>query len=101
MDLAEIKLARVRHETIRSLVAFLARGSSSAQRVGKRVLLLDFMLRAGEEDREKQKVLARRLGISEARVSARISDLARSLESLRTVSSPAESRGDATLPHDE
>jgi hypothetical protein len=80
--LGDIERRRIRHETIRATVQWLARAAKSPRRVGLRVLLLDFALR-DPEAREKQKEFAARVGLSEARISAGITGLLASLDELR------------------
>jgi hypothetical protein len=80
--LTEIEARRIRHDTIRRTISFLARAAKSPRRVGLRVMLLDYVL-TDSEGRGKQKELARRLGLSEGRASKAIADLSASLAALR------------------
>lgn len=80
--LTDIEARRIRHETIRALIAFLARAAKSPRRVGLRVLLLNFVL-SEPETRPKQKQLAKQLGLSRSRTSTAIAGLTSSLEGLR------------------
>jgi hypothetical protein len=78
-DFRDIETARVRRDAIRRLIAFLATGRSPNE-IGKRVMVLDFLLAPPEA--AKQKDLARRLGVSKQRASAAIDFLREKIAAL-------------------
>jgi Trp operon repressor len=74
--------ARIRQETIRRLFDFLVRHSARPEQVGARVLELAYLLHCREVGCRSQKELARRLGVSEARVSAAIKSIRKEIAEL-------------------
>ena len=74
---------------MRALVRYLVRNATQPERVGLRLLLLDYYFQ-DREVREKQQDFAIRLGLDPARVSAGLRELRDVLENLETARSEAE-----------
>ena len=77
-DEAEEKAIRL--ETIKRLLAFLARGRKDARKVGKRVHLLGYL--CGVSEAKNQRQLARVLGVTPGAVSQKLNLLRREFRTL-------------------
>jgi hypothetical protein len=84
----QIQERRIRLAERRRLLEFLCHNARTPARIGRRVLLLEFLYRADTESK-KQKDLARSLGISAARASAALSELAQAMDDSVLLTSPA------------
>ena len=67
----EIQGSRHRREIISRLLGWTVQGSTSPEQIGRRLLLLAFIIRAPEAP-ASQRELARRLKVSEAAVSKQV-----------------------------
>jgi hypothetical protein len=67
VTLSEIEARKIRHATIARLLQFLTKGARTAAATGRRAELFNFLINASEYQRQRH--LAKRLHISEARAS--------------------------------
>jgi Trp operon repressor len=81
VTLSEIEARQLRHETVRRLLKLLTANSRTPLITGHRTELFDFLIN-GTEDR-RQRTLAKRLGVSEARVSVAVKFLREKLVELQ------------------
>lgn len=75
-EVSDADASRLRQEVLCRLVHLLASGRCGARTIGRRVLLLDHVL---SRSTKPQKLLAKRLGVTEARVSEGIKRLKRGI----------------------
>ncbi len=73
-EVPEADAARLRQETLCRFLAFIT-AKKDARQVGRRVLLLAFLLRVG--DCRTQRALARRLKVTEGAISQKLKSLKR------------------------
>ena len=82
--LGDLHERKVRNETVKMIVSMLTKNACEPDRIGRRVLVLNWLLQEKENVKpQSQKNLAQILGVSEGRVSQMLSAIEDGLEKIR------------------
>jgi hypothetical protein len=83
----QVEDRRIRSETIDRLVALLTKNAREPERIGQRVLVMEFIL-SREKGFPVMKDLAQRMGVSPARASQAVAAMYEEIEAARNVNGP-------------
>ena len=82
--LPDLHERKIRNKTVKRLISMLTKNANEPDRIGRRVLVLNWLLQEEENVKpQSQKHLAQILGVSEGRVSQMLSAVEDGLEKIR------------------